>query len=204
MNEYPRFLSPIMMHKTIYMVEFLLLSFIFALGARLRVHLKSACFSLARSLDSLSFSLSLRSPRAFSNKQVRQSCSTFLTANSSRRNYERWEVFVALRTMCCLNSVSSSPYLERSSTSYRTKSSSAGEGRIRERRRPAPPRVATPSSPPTKAANTSSQTDSSSSTCYVQTISANSSSGSASPSPRTTSPCARSRFGRSPTSSRAP
>ena len=59
MNEYPRFLSPIMMHKTIYMVEFLLLSFIFALGARLRVHLKSACFSLARSLDSLSFSLSL-------------------------------------------------------------------------------------------------------------------------------------------------
>ncbi|CCO17365.1 predicted protein [Bathycoccus prasinos] len=47
------------MHKTIYMVEFLLLSFIFALGARLRVHLKSACFSLARSLDSLSFSLSL-------------------------------------------------------------------------------------------------------------------------------------------------
>ena len=56
---------------------------------------------------------------------------------------------------------------------------------------------------PTQAANTSSQTDSSSTTCYVQTISANSSSGSASPSPRTTSPCARSRFGRSPTSSRA-
>ena len=46
MNEYPRFLSPIMMHKTICMVEFLLLSFIFALGARLRVHLKSACFSV--------------------------------------------------------------------------------------------------------------------------------------------------------------
>ena len=64
MNEYPRFLSPIMMHKTIYMVEFLLLSFIFALGARLRVHLKSACFSLARSLDSLSFSLSLCALRA--------------------------------------------------------------------------------------------------------------------------------------------
>ena len=203
MNEYPRFLSPIMMHKTIYMVEFLLLSFMCAIGSRLRVHLKSACFSLARSLDSLSFSLSLRSPRAFS-KQVRQSCSTFLTANSSRQNYERWEVLVALETMCYSNSVSSSPYLARSSTSYRTKSSSAGEGRIRERRRPVPPRVATPSSPPTKAANTSSQTDSSSITCYVQTISANSSSGSASPSPRTTSPCARSRFGRSPTSSRAP
>jgi len=88
MNEYPRFLSPIMMHKTIYMVEFLLLSFMCAIGSHLRVHLKSACFSLARSLDSLSFSLSLRSPRAFS-KQVRQSCSTFLTANSSRQNYER-------------------------------------------------------------------------------------------------------------------
>ena len=63
MNEYPRFLSPIMMHKTIYMVEFLLLSFIFALGARLRVHLKSACFSLARSTHSLSLSLSALSAR---------------------------------------------------------------------------------------------------------------------------------------------
>ena len=88
MNKYPRFLSPIMMHKTIYMVEFLLLSFICALGSRLRMHLKSACFSLARSLDSLSLSLSLSLSVLFS-KQVRQSCSTFLTVNSSRQNYER-------------------------------------------------------------------------------------------------------------------
>ena len=66
MNKYPRFLSPIMMHKTIYMVEFLLLSFICALGSRLRMHLKSACFSfvccalVARlTLSLLSLSLSV-------------------------------------------------------------------------------------------------------------------------------------------------
>lgn len=58
MNEYPRFLSPIMMHKTIYMVEFLLLSFISALGARLRVHEERRMF-FARSLARLTLSLSL-------------------------------------------------------------------------------------------------------------------------------------------------
>jgi hypothetical protein len=56
----------------------------------LRMHLKSACFSLARSLarstHSLFLSLSLS---VLFSKQVRQSCSTFLTVNSSRQNYER-------------------------------------------------------------------------------------------------------------------
>ena len=86
MNKYPRFLSPIMMHKTIYMVEFLLLSFICAWFAFAHAFEKRMFF--ARSLARLTLSLSLSLSVLFS-KQVRQSCSTFLTVNSSRQNYER-------------------------------------------------------------------------------------------------------------------